>query len=311
MVGVALLMVFTFIGYSLKSGGEMGMDLLITILISSFTALMLWFLIKAKGAENNLDKWIVAEIIALVVYVGVMVYTTLFGGIMHFFVVNENKENIKEYANSDIQKLENMFVQYEEFERNAVATTRQGLTNATQRNQYKTDSLKTFLTEHNIDASHVEVFADDQMSKVLGTNYEQTRERLNNLRNEVTACVEGWSILRVGSMAKNIEECAIKFQDVLTELSSRTDLPIIEYDRTQRKYSIVVADQSAEFKVEGGIESLQFKQAITQADGFSIVAIVVAILIHTLILFNYIMAYRTRTIRVGKDTEEDGGRILY
>ena len=55
----------------------------------------------------------------------------------------------------------------------------------------------------------------------------------------------------------------------------------------------------------------QFKQAITKADGFSIVAIVVAILIHTLILFNYIMAYRTRTIRVGKDTEEDGGRILY
>jgi hypothetical protein len=143
------------------------------------------------------------------------------------------------------------------------------------------------------------------------SNYEQARERLNNLRNEVTACVEGWSILRVGSMAKNIEEYAINFQDVLTELSSMTNLPIIEYDRTQRKYSIVVADQSAEFKVEGGIESLQFKQAITQADGFSIVAIVVAILIHTLILFNYIMAYRTRTIRVGKDTEEDGGRILY
>ena len=311
MVGVALLAVFTFIGYSFKSGGELGTDLLITALISGFTAFLLWFLIKAKGAENNLDKWMVAEILTLIVYVGVMVYTSVFGGIMHFFVVNENKDAVKEYAMSDIEKIENMFTQYEEFERNAIATTRQGLTNATQRNQYKTDSLKTFLTEKNIDATTVETYTDNEMNLVLGYSYEELRNSYNDLKANIDANVNSWSILRIPLYANTIEEFTEDSQDYLTSLSSMTALPIIEYDQTLRKYNIVAANQHAVFEIEGGIESLQFKQSIREANGFSIIAIVVALLIHVLILFNYIMAYRTRTIHAGKDSEEDGGRILY
>lgn len=311
MVGVALLTVFTFIGYSFKSGGEIGTDLLITAVIAGFTAFLLWFLIKAKGAENNLDKWIIAEILTLVVYVGIMVYTSAFGGIMHFFVINENKETVKEYAMSDIEKIENMFVQYEEFERNAVATTRQGLTNATQRNQYKTDSLQTFLTESQIDASSVETYADNEMNLVLGSTYELKREDFNNLIADIDANVNSWNILRIPMIANSIEEKAKGYQEELTRLSGETKLPIIEFNQTLKKYDIVAENQHAEFKVEGDIESLQFKQSIREANGFSITAIIVALLIHTLILFNYIMAYRTRTIHAGKDSEEDGGRILY
>ena len=50
---------------------------------------------------------------------------------------------------------------------------------------------------------------------------------------------------------------------------------------------------------------------MTETTGVSVIAAIVALLIHSLVLFNYIMAYRTLTISVGKDAEEDGGRILY
>lgn len=57
IVGVVLLLVFSFIGHSYMSGGEMGWDIVISVAITAFTAFLLWFLIKAKGAENQLGKW--------------------------------------------------------------------------------------------------------------------------------------------------------------------------------------------------------------------------------------------------------------
>ena len=47
-----------------------------------------------------------------------------------------------------------------------------------------------------------------------------------------------------------------------------------------------------------------------EADGFSVTAILVVLLIHFLILLNYIVAYRTSTLGITKNSEEDGGLIL-
>ena len=304
-------MVFTFIGCSFKSGGELGLDLLITALISGVAIFLLWFLIKAKSAENNLSKWVVAEAITLVVYAGFMVCTFLYGGFMHFFLVSENKEGVKEAARADIEKIDNMFTQYEEFERNAVATTRQGLINVTQRNQYKTDSLNMFLSSKQINATTVDAYTDNEMSLVLGSNYERLKEHYNNLKRNVETNVDSWSILIIPSYANKLEEFAKESQNRLTTLSAMTSLPIIELKPSIRRYAIVEANQHGEFKIEGDVESLRFRQSMTETTGFSVIAAIVALLIHSLVLFNYIMAYRTLTISVGKDAEEDGGRILY
>lgn len=56
IVGVVLLMVFTFIGHSFMSGGELGMDIVVSVAITAFIAFLVWFMIKAKGAENELAK---------------------------------------------------------------------------------------------------------------------------------------------------------------------------------------------------------------------------------------------------------------
>ena len=304
-------MVFTFIGCSFKSGGELGLDLLFTALISGVAIFLLWFLIKAKSAENNLSKWVVAEAITLVVYAGFMVCTFLYGGFMHFFLVSENKEGVKEAARADSEKIDNMFTQYEEFERNAVATTRQGLINVTQRNQYKTDSLNMFLSSKQINATTVDAYTDNEMSLVLGSNYERLKEHYNNLKRTVETNVDSWSILIIPSYANKLEEFAKESQNRLTTLSAMTSLPIIELKPSIRRYAIVEANQHGEFKIEGDVESLRFRQSMTETTGFSVIAAIVALLIHSLVLFNYIMAYRTLTISVGKDAEEDGGRILY
>ena len=62
VLGLMLLAFFTYIGHSYMSGGEIGMDILIAGLITIAAALLLWWLIKAKGAENELSKWKKIEI---------------------------------------------------------------------------------------------------------------------------------------------------------------------------------------------------------------------------------------------------------
>ena len=91
IVGLVLLLVFSFIGHSYLSGGELGWDLVISIGITAFTGFLLWFLIKAKGAENRLNKWRKIEYATLAVYIIFAIVSSMMGGIMHFFVVNDNK----------------------------------------------------------------------------------------------------------------------------------------------------------------------------------------------------------------------------
>ena len=88
MVGIVLLLVFSFIGHSYLSGGELGWDVMISVGITAFTAFLLWFLIKAKGAENQLDKWKIIEYVTLGVYILFAIPASLLGGVMHFFVIN-------------------------------------------------------------------------------------------------------------------------------------------------------------------------------------------------------------------------------
>ena len=112
IVGVVLLGVFSFLGRSYMSGGELNWDIVMSVAITAFTVFLLWFLIKAKGAENYLDNWKKAEFAALSIYIVFAIPVSLWGGIMHFFVVNDQKDSIKEYAKADLQKIDELFAEY-------------------------------------------------------------------------------------------------------------------------------------------------------------------------------------------------------
>lgn len=98
-------------------------------------------------------------------------------------------------------------------------------------------------------------------------------------------------------------------QKELNELSNNAKLPVITYDSRSRSYTLG-ENQTKSFDVEGSVNSFKFKKALQNVDGFSLTAVLVVLLIHILILFNYIVAYRTSTLGISKRGEEDGGRIL-
>ncbi len=312
IVGLVLLLVFTFIGHSYMSGGEIGWDLLISVGITALAAFLLWLMIKAKGAENRVEMWKKVEIATLAAYVIFAIPASLFGGIMHFFIVNDNKEEIKGYAEADLQKINNMFVEYEDFERTALNATVAGLENAIAPNQVCDESLNKFMKENNISRTQegIESFTKIQNTSLLGDGYKSKKEWFQNKISEIENSVNSWSMITVPLKAKEIEEVAKKVEEDLTARSKKSKLPNIRRDDLFGRHTLTSQNQSRTYTVEGGIEGLEFRNALRKVDGFSPVALVVVLLIHVLILFNYIVAYRTNKIGVGKYMEEDGGITL-
>ena len=96
LVGLAVIAVFTFMGHAYKSGGETGWDIITALVITAVTAFLLWFLIKAKGAKEQVEKWKKVEYTTLAVYIVFAVVASFCGGFIHFFAVNGNKTALKE-----------------------------------------------------------------------------------------------------------------------------------------------------------------------------------------------------------------------
>lgn len=309
IVGLVLLLVFSFLGHAYMSGGELGWDIFISVSITAITALLLWFLIKAKGAENNLDKWKKAEYATLVIYILFAIPASLFGGIMHFFVVNDNKEEIKKYAHEDLQKIDDMFTKYRDYESAAISTTGLGLHNATMDGAVCDESLNKFMEDNHIshNGESAKNFENIQKNSLIGSGYETFYNNFTSQKNEIENMVNGWSVMQIPFKAKQIEDLAEAASKELTTLSNNAPLPNIYESESSGRFTIG-EKQSKSFSIEEG--DFEFRNALKNASGFSMVAIFLVLLIHVLILFNYIVAYRTSTIGIGKDMEEDGGRIL-
>lgn len=309
IVGIVLLLVFSFIGHSYMSGGELGWDVVRSVAITAFTALLLWFLIKAKGAENQLDKWRKIEYATLAVYILFAIPASLFGGIMHFFVVNDNKESIKSCAKADLTKIDNLFNEYKDFESEAISRTGTGLKNTI--GQICDASLNKFMEDNRIEHTKESIknFEIIQRNALVGAGFNAFYDTFRQQKNEIENAVNSWSSMQIPMKTRLISDLAESAQEELNKLSSNAKLPVITYDSSLHCYTLG-ENQTRHFEVEGSVDSFRFKKALKDSSGFSVTAVLVVLLIHFLILFNYIVAYRTSTLGISKLGEEDGGIIL-
>lgn len=314
IVGVVLLLVFTFLGQAYKSGGEITVSLLISIVVAAWISLLLWFMIKAKGAENDLKKWKVAECATGVVYV-ISAILSLWG-MMQFFVVNSTKDDIQDLAKTDLAKIDNMINDFKSFENEAISNTYLGLKDALAHNSSCDHTLKTFMNEKGITSNEsVNVFRNVQefklCSDVEGNFYEVYNEYAEE-KLKIEKTIDRWNILLIPFAAENIEKLAAQMGATLTAISAEgaETLPeiktVVATRRGVTKYTLGEG-QKKEFVIDA--EEFQFRNAMKEAQGFNVIAIVCTLFIHVLIIFNYVVAYRTNTLSI-KNSEEDGGRIL-
>lgn len=307
LAGLVALLVFSFLGLVFKRGGEVGMSILLSSVITLVGAFLLWLMIKAKGVENDLKRWRVVELSTVAAYVIFAVFASWHGGLMNFFVVNDHKEAIKKYAEADFQKIDAMFAEFKSYENHALANTVNGLYSATGLDQRCDQALLEFMQGVGMSSTRdgVETYSSIKNSEI-GSYYEARYDNFLSRKKEIGSAIDNWSVMRVAFNVDAIDKLARQFADELTSKSEEFQLPLIV--RSVDGGYTINGYQSRDFKVQGGDGSLQFKSAITGVTGFSVMAVVVALLIHLIVLFNYFVAYRTFVVKGGGG--DDGGITL-
>ena len=290
----------------------MGWDILVSVAITGLAAFALWFLVKAKSAENQLEKWRIIEISTLVAYIVVVIPLSFCGGVTNFFAANADKGSYKDKAHNDIAKIDSVFSQYENFEKNAVLQTGTGLGNSVGMGMSRSSELVTYMEHNSIKPTQtsVENFVELQKGNVLGTQYEQYYKQYKLERDAIINTIDSWNVIQIPSQAKLIEDLAVQTSKWLTERSASAKLPLVKYDSMSRAYTIKLSNQVMQYQVEGGIENLEFRKTIMSAEGMNMSSILFLIIVHMLILLNYFVAYRTFTLGLTKNPNNDGGVTL-
>lgn len=306
VIGVAVLMIFTFLGHAFLSGGEIVTDILIAVGVGAITIFLLWFLIKARKAENDLEKWRIFEYASLIVFVIFAITTGYFCGLGHYFTVQANKEDIKQKANEDFDNINGMFRQYYAFETEAIDHTTEGLKNAVRPSSTRTQALNEFIEEEGFEPSiaGIKAYKKKKERKLIGLDYQNYRASDSTELADIQNIISSWAMIKIPFQADRMEKLSKEISKNLTTLSKEANLPKVE--RNENGHYTKKQNQETEILLP---QELKFKKSLGEVSGLGIFALLMLIVIYLAILFPYFTTQRTRVLR-NRNYENDGGIIL-
>lgn len=306
LLGMVLLSVFTYLGLSFLNPGELGMNVLKSLGLVVVLATVLNLLLRAKRAENDLKKWLVAEIVLLVVYIVIAICT--FSGVSHFFTIQSQREELKRMAWHDYQLYMDVYDNYEKISKKMIADTKTELESSLTDGMNVSKDVVDWRSDNGIySKAAVKGWESNVNELLMGTKWEKLKSEFEQRKESNMEIVENWSIIQLPYVVEALVDDTVFVAELNAMLDKSKDkLPIIEYDTYTEEYVCAGVNTA---KVSLDVSKLQFADALSKTDSPSFLAIVVFILVHLLILFRYFMAYRTAVVR-NKYMVEDGGHIL-
>jgi len=293
IVGLVLLTIFFFIGELYLEEGALEKSILLALLFLVLTAGLLYLLIKVKGVENDFKKWRVVEYLLLAIYVGNAAYFS-FGqrGFIQYFSMG-NKEVLIREGKGDIDKIRQLFSDYEKFENEAIDKSCQSFMNAREAN--KSYALEKFMSDKKIYSDSVSIlnfFYETQKELLLGRKYQKYRARVGEQLVDYDRIISMWSTIRMPFCLSDLNSCADSVAHKLTLYSNseRVSLPVLE--REYDAYDIAYYNQAKEF--EKPVLKLHLSDPT-----YSIKAWVLYIVLHLCVLLNYFLAYRSDIVEYG------------
>lgn len=322
ILGLVLLLVCLWLGQALKSGELGGITVLIAVGITIGTALLLWLMIKAKGADTNTSKWKIVEFSTLIVYLALAVLTAPIA--LHFFSVLSNKDKLQESAQSDIDNIQKAIDDFKMQEKKNLDKTCLGLMNvfdAKQNAETPDDGVIEFIKKENIASNfkefndkHINNWKKNKESEIenidltglsskdldgveVGEYGAGWNETISNCKN----AIRNWQLLKIPSTIGSIQTLADEVGQTLTAFSNNAPFP--EISNESGKYRV--------FDRKGDTCETKSKvqDVIKDLSPYSVIGICAIVLIHLFILFNYLMAHRSRRLNK-RQSENDGGIIL-
>lgn len=317
IVGLGILGFFLYLGFS-YSGTNASTSLLYAALMTMGIGLLIYFMLKAKSVQDNFSKWRVVEY-ALVGVFAMACFATV-PVMSHFINVNNDSANLQNYALQDLDNLEKAISEFQDNERaqlSQLATNLHTIADASNQHAAITPELKDFITTeihggNNEILTHkdVEAFSDKWNSHIdnlyhygEGKSYmdafsqaiEKNRNRINN-----------WKVLEIPQAINDISKLHEELGTNLSDISSSYPLHKVGFEGNHTQMDILASHQPYVVSSQA-----QFKEECAKRDGMNAVGWGLSLVIFFLIVFNYVVAYRSSKVSVKAGSlTHDGGIVL-
>lgn len=315
IVGLVALAFFLYLGFA-YSGTNSGTSILYSVIITIGIGLILYALLYAKKVENNFEKWRIVEYALLAVFVVACAATV--PTLCHFINVNRDSDKLRSYAIQDLNGMENAISDFQSQERanlSQLETNLQNVASSSNFHSATTDELKEYIfseilggQDAKLNKENITSFTEKWNNHIdnihhygEGKSYASTfKNAIGENRNRI----EAWSILEI---PQAIDEIAKLNEDLGTNLNSiSASYPLHKIGRAGSQWAIVDTHKAFTTSIDSN-----FKEECAKRTGVNLSGVVLSILIFVLIIFNYVVAYRSTKVSVKAGcSSRDGGMIL-
>ena len=227
------------------------------IVVVAVFAMLLFLLIKAKKAESDVAKWKIAEYVLLGIYIVAAIGFS--GPFFKFFYISSNKESLYNDAESEINSIQELYASYDKMVEKEMNISQQNMINYVQSGNF---------------------------------NY-QLRQYMNEMgiqRNDVAA----WF---------NRAKKACKMQPDSTLIDIKLKIANWDFmELSQCAYSLTKKGEEAasaiNAKMEENVKNKRIPRVIAKGEttGFSVGGFFVLIILHLIVLLNYLVTRRSKMV---------------
>lgn len=300
LVGLAGIGVVTFFGMLLHSsdGKPAGAILGATALVAGL-GFLLFMSIKAKGAEDNPDKWRYVEWACLAAYVIVsFVFASPF---LRFFYILGEKDSMQAQARQEIKAIKVLYQDYEHQQKKFLNDAVEQIQNYKASGQQKniSDDLAEYVKGI---GNNVDAWAAKASTIVKLTPDKQ----LSDIEDKI----EGWNIMHLSSIATELEA---KDSDAWTMIENK----IKKYEEQNKLIPVIGGGGGHPYKLDGYAKfnlgnrpEAKFAQMLRSSDGSTILGWIIFVVLNLLVLLNYAVAQRTGFVGPTNRKNPSGGLDL-
>ena len=285
LLALALLALFTFFGWMYGSeNGEAGLAIIMTIFEVVVLGALLVLAIKAKSATSHFGMWRIVEWGSIALYVVVAI---LFASpLLKYFYVMSEKDSLKNTAINEIAAVDSLYSNYQHAMETATKQAVEQITNYVN-SRSSSYTMETYIDSMAITRSDVASWGN----QVRETWQLKPDSTLSQMRRQVMSW--GFFDMGIAQVGKRIES---KSEETIERLNKKVKsniearvVPIIRYNGSQ-----YVTDSFIEptFEVPS---TGAFHKALRDGNGTTVFGWVMFILLHLLILLNYLVT-QGRTI---------------
>lgn len=315
IVGLVALAFFLYLGFA-YSGTNNGTSVLYSVLISLGMGLILYALLYAKRVENNFEKWRIVEytLLAFFIVACVAIIPTL----CHFINVNKDSATLKSYAIQDLNGIEKALSDFNDQEKANLTQLVTGLENVSETYDSRsatTDELKRYIAneivgdkDSKLNKENISSFTEKWNNHIDNLyHYGEGKNYASSFKNAIDLNrnrVEAWNILEIPQAIEDIDNLNKNICDKLKSISE--SYPLHKIGKVGSQYDIVDIHNA----YTASVNSI-FIEECTKRTGVNFSGIALSVMIFLLIIFNYVVAYRSTKVSVkAGGLTRDGGMIL-